>query len=167
MSGTTQTGVTPASHVWQVSSARLIEIEGFIPTPRGMLLLPPRPLAWPEKDPGDTLDYVFEIGPALTGNPGDSIAALQVAISPSNPGDLSLASAAADGTRAVLWMTGGQPQTTYTVTITVTTSCGRTLARSIALPVVQLASVPAPASAITTPDGAPITSPSGTPITAI
>lgn len=166
MSGTTQTGATPASHVWQVSSARLIEIEGFIPTPRGMVLLPPRPLSWPEKDPGDTLDYVFEIAPALTGNPGDSIATLQVAISPSNPGDLTLASAAADGTRAVLWLTAGQPQTVYTVTISVTTACGRTLARSVALPVVQLASVPAPASAITTPEGAPITSPSGTPITA-
>lgn len=166
MSGSTQTGATPAHHVWQVSSARLIEIEGFIPTPRGMMLLPPRPLAWPEKDPGDTLDYVFEIAPALTGNPGDSIATLQVAISPANPGDLSLVSAAADGTRAVLWLTAGQPKTTYTVTITITTACGRTLARSISLPMVLLASVPAPATAITTLEGAPITSPSGTALTA-
>ena len=162
MSGTT----TPASHVWQVSLARLIEIEGFIPTPRGLALLLPQPLAWPEKDPGDTLDYVFEIAPALTGNPGDTIATLNVMISPNNPGDLTLASAAADGTRAVLWLTAGQPGTSYTVTIGITTACGRSLARSIALPVVALASVPAPATAITTLGGAPITSPSGLPITA-
>ncbi|WP_206740698.1 hypothetical protein, partial [Acidiphilium sp. PM] len=60
MSATT----TPASRIWQAASARLIEIEGFIPTPRGIALLPPRPLAWPEKDPGDTLDYTFDVAPA-------------------------------------------------------------------------------------------------------
>lgn len=162
MSGMT----VPANRVWQVSTARLIEIEGFIPTPRGLALLPPQPLAWPEKDPGDTLDYVFDIAPALTGNPGDTISALTVAVSPNNPGDLTLASAAADGTRAVLWLSGGQPGIDYTVTIGITTACGRSLARSITVPVVALASVPAPTSAITTLDGAPITSPSGLPITA-
>ncbi|MDD2878000.1 MAG: hypothetical protein PHT60_13625 [Acidiphilium sp.] len=162
MSGTT----TPASYVWQVSSARLIEIEGFIPTPRGLALQPPQPLTWPEKDPGDTLDYVFEIAPALTGNPGDTIASMSVAISPNNPGDLTLASSAADGTRAVLWLTAGQPGTDYTVTIGISTACGRSFARSIALPVVALAAVPAPPTAITTLGGVPLTSPSGQPITA-
>lgn len=161
MSGTT----TPAARVWQVSSARLIEIEGFIPTPRGLALLPPRPLAWPEKDPGDTLDYTFEIAPALVGNPGDTIASMSATISPANPGDLTLASSAIDGTRLVLWLEGGQPGTVYTVAISVTTACGRSLARSIALPVVPLASVPAPATAITTLGGTPITSPLGQPIT--
>lgn len=162
MSGTT--GLT--GHAWQVSSARLIEIEGFIPTPRGLALLPPQPLIWPEKDPGDTLDYVFEIAPALTGNSGDAIGTLNIAISPDNPGDLTLASAAADGTRAVLWLSGGQPGTNYTVTITIGTLCGRSLARSIGLSVVALASVPAPPTAITTLGGVPLTSPSGQPLTA-
>lgn len=154
-----------ANRVWQVSSARLIEIEGFIPTPRGMFLLPPQPLMWPEKDPGDTLDYTFEIAPALSGNPGDTIASLGVTISPNNPGDLTLMSASADGTRAILWLTGGQPNVNYTVTINIATACGRALARSIALPVMPLASVPAPLDAITTPNGAPITAPSGVPLT--
>ena len=154
-----------ATRIWQVSSARLIEIEGFIPTPRGMTLLPPQPLAWPEKDPSDTLDYVFEIAPALVGNAGDTIVNLAVSISPNNPGDLILASAAADGTRAVLWLTGGQPSTNYTVTINITTTCGRSLSRSISLPVVALASVVAPSTAITTPYGAPLTSPLGSVIT--
>lgn len=162
MSGTT----TQTARVWQVSSARLIEIEGFIPTPRGLSLLPPRPLAWPEKDPGDTLDYTFEIAPALAGNPGDSIASLSATVSPDNPGDLSIASTAIDGTRVVLWLTGGQPSVVYTVAISVTTVCGRSLACSIALPVVPLAIVPAPVTAITTLGGAPITSPYGQPITA-
>ncbi|MBS3022997.1 phage fiber-tail adaptor protein [Acidiphilium multivorum] len=162
MSATT----TPASRIWQAASARLIEIEGFIPTPRGIALLPPRPLAWPEKDPGDTLDYAFDVAPALAGSPGDAIATVSATVSPDNPGDVTIASTAIDGTRAVLWLAGGQPGTTYTVTVSITTLAGRNLARSIALPVVSLASVPAPASAITTPGGAPITSPFGQPITA-
>ena len=108
---------------------------------------------------------MFEIAPALVGNPGDTIATLAVSISPNNPGDLTLASAAADGTRAVLWLAGGQPNTRYTVTINVTTVCGRALARSISLPVVPLAAVPAPPTALTTPSGVPLTSPLGSALT--
>jgi hypothetical protein len=123
------------------------------------------PLQWPAKDPGDTLDYVFDVSPALTANPGDTISTLDVLISPDNPGDLILASATADGPRAVLWLSGGQAQTTYTVTITVGTTAGRTLARSVALPVTTLATIPAPAAALTTPAGQPLTDPTGTPLT--
>jgi hypothetical protein len=158
---------TPATHTWRPSNARYVQIDGFVPTPRGPAVPPAAPLAWPAKDPGDTLDYVFDISPALTANPGDMIATLDVAISPADPGDLTLASASADGAWAVLWLTLGQPQTTYTVTITITTTGGRTLARSIALPVVALASVPAPQSALTTPSGQALTDPTGTPLTII
>ncbi len=158
---------TPANHTWRPSTARYVQIDGFVPTPRGPSVPPATPLTWPAKDPGDTLDYVFDISPALTANPGDTIAALDVAISPANPGDLTLASATADGAWAVLWLTLGQPQTTYTVTVTITTTGGRTLARSIALPVVALASVPAPLSALTTPSGQALTDPTGTPLTTI
>jgi hypothetical protein len=156
---------TPAAHLWRPSNARYLQIDGFVPTPRGPQVPPATPLKWPAKDPGDTLDYVFDISPALTANPGDSIAALDVAISPDNPGDLTLVSSSADGARAVLWLTGGQPLTNYTVTVTITTTGGRTLARSITLPVVSLASVPAPASALTTPSGQALTDPTGTPLT--
>jgi hypothetical protein len=156
---------TPASHLWLPSNARYVQIDGFIPTPRGPQVPPALPLQWPTKDPNDTLDYVFDIAPALTANPGDTISTLDVAISPDNPGDLTLASASADGARAVLWLTGGQALTTYTVTVTVTTAGGRTLARSIALPVLSLASVPAPADALTTPLGQALTGPTGTPLT--
>lgn len=156
---------TPASHIWHPSNARYLQIDGFVPTPRGPQVPPARPLAWPAKDPGDTLDYVFDIMPALTANPGDGIATLDVAISPNNPGDLVLVSSNADGPRAVLWLSCGQAQTTYTVTINISTNAGRALARSISLPVVALASVPAPASALTTPAGQALTDPTGTPLT--
>lgn len=158
---------TPASHVWLPSNARYAQIDGFVPTPRGPQIPPPRSLIWPVKDPGDTLDYVFDISPALTANPGDTISTLDVAISPDNPGDVSLVSATADGPRAVLWLAAGQPGTNYTVTITITTTGGRVLSRSIALPVVALAMVPAPASALTTPGGQPLTDPTGMPLTTI
>jgi len=156
---------TPANHIWRPSNARYVQIDGFVATPRGPQVPPATALAWPAKDPGDTLDYVFDITPALTANPGDSIATLDVTISPNNPGDLTLASSSADGPRAVLWLSGGQPLTTYTVTVNITSAGGRTLARSISLPVVTLASVPAPASALTTPAGQPLTDPTGTPLT--
>jgi len=144
-----------------------VQVDGFVPTPRGPQIPPPKALAWPAKDPGDTLDYVFDISPALTANPGDSIATLDVTVSPDHPGDLTLVSAAADGPRAVLWLTGGQALTSYTVTVNITTLGGRTLARSIALPVTALASVPAPASALTTPSGQALTDPTGIPLTTL
>lgn len=158
---------TPASHLWRPSNARYVQIDGFVSTPRGPQIPPPKALAWPPKDPGDTLDYVFDISPALTANPGDTISTLDVTVSPNNPGDATLASSSADGPRAVLWLTGGQPLTTYMVTVSITTTGGRTLARSIALPVVSLASVPAPADALTTPTGQALTDPTGTPLTTL
>ena len=84
-------------------------------------------LNWPTKDPGDTLDYEVDISPALIGNDGGSIATLDVSVSPDNPGDLSVASMTADGTRCVFWLTEGQNGTIYTVTIIVGTANGRTI----------------------------------------
>jgi hypothetical protein len=156
---------TAANHIWRPSNARYIQIDGFVPTPRGPQVPPATALVWPAKDPGDTLDYVFDISPALSANPGDSIATLDVAVSPNNPGDVTLASSSVDGLRAVLWLTGGQAPRSYTVTIDITTSGGRTLARSVTLPVVALATIPAPSTALTTPAGQPLTDPTGTPLT--
>lgn len=158
---------TPANHLWRPSSARYLQIDGFVPTPRGPQVPPPQALIWPAKDPGDTLDYIFDVTPALTANFGDGISTLDVVISPNNPGDLVLASCVADGARAVLWLSGGQALTTYTVTISVTTEAGRALVRSVALPVIALSSVPAPANALETPAGQALTDPTGTPITTI
>jgi hypothetical protein len=156
---------TIASHIWQPSSARWVRIEGFVPVARGCVAAPPQALAWPVKDPGDTLDYVFDLAPALAANHGDAIATLDVAISPANVGDLALVSATADGPRAVLWLSSGQGGTTYTVTVSVTTTGGRALVRSIALPVRALAAAPAGTNALETLAGQVLTGPGGLPLT--
>ncbi len=134
---------TNASHLYKPSAARMLVLDGFVPGPRGgrtanPLSAVPLP-SWPAKDPGDVLDYQFDIAPALSGNDGDAVATLDVAISPSNPGDLALASAAADGARAVLWLSGGLAGTIYSVTLTIGTQAGRVLSRTVLLPVLALA----------------------------
>lgn len=141
-------------------------MDGFVPGPRGVPVTTLATPSWPAKDPADVLDYQFDISPALTGNDGDGLATLDVSISPANPGDLSLASAAADGSRAVLWLQGGMAGTTYTVTLSLGTQAGRVLARSVLLPVVSLSSataasvVPA-ATALTTDSGDVLTDQNG------
>lgn len=156
---------TVANHLWRPSNARYVQIEGFVPTPRGAVAVSPQTSAWPMKDPGDTLDYIFDIAPALTANPGDAIATLDVTVSPDNAGDVSLVSASADGTKAVLWLSGGQAGTTYTITVSVTTAGGRALVRSIALPVMALSTIPVSANSLETPSGDILTGPNGTALT--
>lgn len=155
---------TPATHVWKPSSARTVQIDSFIPVPRGSTAVAPPPLNWPTKDPGDVLDYQLDISPALVGNDGDSIATLDVTVSPDNPGDLAMNSATTDGSIAVLWLSGGQAQTVYTVNIAITTTNGRSLQRAILLPVLYL-SVPAvPPTAIQTNTGLVLTDQNGNPL---
>src|SRR5947209_7556406 len=145
---------TTAAHVWRPSAARTITLDAFVPVPRGTAATLPAPLSWPLKDPGDLLDYQFDIAPALIGNDGDAISTLDIEINPSCPGDLALASAAADGSRAVIWLSGGEPGTIYTVTLKIGTQAGRTFARSALLPVAALAGSVQPATALQTETGA-------------
>lgn len=155
---------TPAIHVSKPSTARVVVLDSFIPVPRGTAAVAPPPLSWPTKDPGDILDYGFDISPALIGNPGDSIATLDIAISPSNPGDLTLSSASADGSVVILWLSSGQSGTVYVVTFVIGTTSGRTLQRSILLPVLFLSTVPIPPTAIETNSGLVITDQNGNPV---
>lgn len=158
---------TPAQHLVLPSRVRTIVLDGLLPRPRGTPVLPLGQYclpAWPAKDPADVLDYAFDIAPALCGNAGDAVATLDVAINPGNPGDLSLASAAADGLRCVLWLKGGQPGTVYTVTLKIGTQNGRILARSVRLPVLALANGVAPPDALLTDTGAPLVDSLGEPI---
>jgi hypothetical protein len=157
---------TSATHVWRPSAARTITLDAFVPVPRGTTATPPALLSWPLKDPSDLLDYQFDIAPALIGNDGDAIATLDITISPSATGDLSLTSATADGSRAVLWLSGGQANTTYTVTLSIGTQAGRTIARSALLPVATLAIAPASTGSIVTDSGAPLVDENGNPIQA-
>ena len=71
---------TPAAHLWRPSVARLLVLDTFVPVPRGTVAAALPPLQWPAKDPLDVLDYQFDIAPALTGNRGDAISTLDVAI---------------------------------------------------------------------------------------
>jgi hypothetical protein len=154
------------SHVWKPSNARVVATDSFIPVPRGSVATAPPPLSWPTKDPADVLDYILEIGPAIVGNDGDSIATATVSISPSNPGDLGLQSTTADGSRVILWLTGGQAGTLYTITFVITTINGRSLQRSVLLPVLSLSAPTVPATAIMTASGIMLTDQNGNPVLA-
>lgn len=157
---------TPANHIAKPSSARKVSLDSFVPVPRGSTAVAPPPLNWPAKDPGDVLDYQLDIGSALIGNDGDAIATLDVAVSPSNPGDLVVGNSEVDGPRVVLWISGGQVNTIYTITINITTMNGRALQRSVLLPVLPLSAPPVPATAIATDLGLIITDQNGNPVLA-
>jgi len=139
-------------------------LDSFIPVPRGSEAIAPPPLNWPAKDPTDVLDYQFDISPALIGNDGDGISTLDVTIEPGNPGDLTLRSASADGTIAVLWLGDGQPGIVYTVTLAISTVNGRTINRSILLPVLNLSMPPIPPNALLTDLGVVLTDQNGNPV---
>lgn len=153
-----------ASHVWRPSSARIVSLDSFVPVPRGTTAVAPAPLSWPAKDPADVLDFQFDISNAVVGNPADSIAALDVAISPDAPGDLVLNLAAIDGTSAILWFAGGQAGTTYVVTLAISTANGRAVTRSVLLPVLALSTPPVPTTALLTNAGSPVVDQNGNPI---
>ena len=157
---------TTAAHVWRPSAARTITLDAFVPVPRGTTATAPAPPSWPLKDPNDTLDYQFNIAPALIGNDGDTISTLDISISPSATGDLALTSALADGARAVLWLASGQSGTIYTVTLTIGTQAGRTIARSVLLPVLTLAIQPVVTDSLQTSSGTPLVDGNGNPILA-
>jgi hypothetical protein len=157
---------TAATHLWKPSSARVLVLDSFVPVPRGTPATVPAPLSWSAKDPADVLDYQFDIKPALVANDGDGIAELDVQISPNQPGDLTLNSVSADGTKAVLWLAGGQAGTVYTVTLTIVTWNGRTLQRSVLLPVLSLSNSAPPEGALVTNSGSVLTDANGNPIIA-
>jgi len=152
------------SHVWKPSHARLVMVDSFIPVPRGTNPIAPPPLNWPTKAPGDVLDYILDIGPAIVGNDGDGIATLSVTLSPSNPGDLIVQSTTADGSRVVLWLSQGQAGTIYTITFAIATLNGRVLQRSVLLPVLMLSVPPIPPNALITTAGVVLTDQNGNPV---
>ena len=156
---------TRATYSWIPSNARLVTVEGYGVVPRGSPTPVLKPLAWPAKDPTDTLDFVLDISDAIAGNEGDSIATLDVSISPDNAGDLVLQSSSADGDLAVMWFSQGVAGTVYAVTVTVGTNSGRVIGRTISLPVLALATPPVSGAALTDQIGSPLTDESDEPIT--
>ena len=157
---------TPASISWIPSTARVIVLDGFGIVPRGTMQAAPQPLVWPVKDPGDVLDYIFDVSEALAGSEGDSIATLDVQISPAMPGDLVLNASSADGSKAILWLAAGIAGTIYAVTLMIGTQSGRAIVRTALLPVLALAAQGSTGDAITDQAGQPITDQNDSPLTA-
>ena len=155
---------TTISHLWKPSHARLVTVDSFFAVPRGTAALAPAPLNWPAKDPGDVLDYILDIGPAIVGNDGDGISTLLVSVAPSSPGDLVVQNTTADGSRVILWLSGGQASTVYTITFGITTINGRALQRSVLLPVLLLSVPPMPPNALLTKAGVLLTDQNGNPV---
>jgi hypothetical protein len=157
---------TPAVHSWKPSAARTLTISGFTPRARGAC--PPAPpgtaAAWPTKDPADVLDYVYDISPAIWGDEGDSIAFLNVAVSPAAVGDLTLSSSTSNGRQAILWLSAGQSGTTYAVTLTIGTLAGRSFQRTVMLPCLSLSTEPPLGTELVSETGATIVDQSGNPI---
>ena len=162
MPATNTTG--PANSVWHPSSARRVIVDGFNTLSRGSGVSAPSLLVWPQKDPVDVLDYEIDFSPAIIGNDADGLASVDVTITPSGAGDVTATRIAADGAVAAVWLSGGTSGTTYAVQIAVQTRTGRTMRRTILLPVTSLSSVDVPASALTTSQGATITDQNGNPI---
>jgi hypothetical protein len=162
MSATT----TPAVQSWKPSAARTLTISGFMPRPRGACPATPpgSTAAWPTKDPADMLDYVYDISPAIWGDEGDSIAFLNITISPAAAGDLTLASSTSNGHQAILWLSAGQSGTTYAVTLAIGTLAGRSFQRTVMLPCLSLSTEPPVGTELLTNTGAPILDQSGNPI---
>ena len=152
------------SHVWKPSHSRAIKLDGFVPVPRGTSVTAPSFLNWPSKDPGDVLDYILDIEPAILGNEGDCIITTDVSVSPSAPGDLLIDNVAVDGYVLVIWVSAGQPATIYNVTIVIGLASGRILQRTVLLPVVALSSISAPFNTLQTSVGDPLTDQDGNPI---
>jgi hypothetical protein len=120
--------------------------------------------AWPPKDPADVLDYSYDISPALWGDDGDSIAFLDVTVSPALAGDLTLNASSADGQRAILWLAAGHSGTTYAITLAITTIAGRGFQRTVYLPCLSLSAQPPLGLELVTETGAPIVDQNGNPI---
>lgn len=155
---------TPANHIWKPSNARLVAINSFIAIARGTTAVSPASLNWPAKDPGDILDYILDIAPAIVGNDGDGIATLDVSVTPANPGDLSIQSSTTDGSRIILWLSAGQAGTIYVINFFISTLSGRCLKRSILLPVILLSAPQTPPTALLTSGGLPLVDQNGNPV---
>jgi hypothetical protein len=67
---------------------------------------------------------------------------------------------------AILWLSGGQAGTVYLLTLVVTTVNGRTIRRSILLPVLHLSAAANVPNALVTDSGVVLTDQNGNPVLA-
>ena len=156
---------TAVPQVWRPSGARTVALDALLPLPRGVVPSDVPPLVWPAKDPGDVLDFALDATAALAGDTTDRIATVAVTLVPNaSSADLQLGNVVADGAVAVIWLSGGQAGTVYSVQVTLSTLNGRTIGRTVLLPVQEMAAVAPPAGVLTTDAGAIVTDQNGNPI---
>ncbi len=70
----------------------------------------------------------------------------------------------ADGYRIIIWLSAGQAGTTYNVTVKAALTSGRTIQRTLLLPVVAMSMPSVPANSIETTTRDPLTDQNGNPI---
>jgi len=85
---------------------------------------------WPDKDPGEQLDYRIDWKDRLLVNRvTDSIASSTW----TGTSGITIASNNFSGTFTTVWLAGGTIGTTYTVTNTIVTTGGRTMVQSVSI----------------------------------
>lgn len=89
---------------------------------------------WPMKDPSDVLDYSLNWTEFLEDD-ADTITSSSWAVTPSG---LTLGENQYASGITTVWVSGGTSRETYTITNTITTESGRTIERSVRLPVRDL-----------------------------
>ncbi|HET9019595.1 MAG TPA: hypothetical protein VFN46_08415 [Acetobacteraceae bacterium] len=157
--------VIAVSQVARPAAARMVALDPPLPLPRGVVPADVPPLVWPAKDPGDALDYLLDATSALAGDTTDRIATVAVTVVPqTSAADVQVGRVAADGAVAVLWLSSGQAGTVYAIQVALTTQNGRSIGRTVLLPVQEMAAVAPPAGVLTTAAGAVVTDQNGNPI---
>lgn len=88
--------------------------------------LPTGPAEWPAKDPDETLDYEIDWKARLS---GDTIASSEWTV----PDGLTQVSANISGTKAVIWLSGGTLDQSYSILNRIITAGGRTMDQTVLL----------------------------------
>lgn len=92
------------------------------------------PLAWPQAEPGDDLDYGLDLT-ALMLDASDVPATIEAMVMPSGAGELAILDLTCDGTVAAIQLSGGVAGRTYRVSLAVGTVAGRTFVLLVSLPI--------------------------------
>ena len=87
------------------------------------------PLSWPQKGPGENLDYALNWAQPLGTD------AIQSSAWTLSSADIIETDSSFTTKEAVIWLSGGTLNTTYTVTNTITTVAGRVFVQQVQLPV--------------------------------
>lgn len=89
-------------------------------------------MSFPAKSPSDVLDYAVDFADFLA---DDTITNAVITVSPS---DMTVSNITWTGTNVSFWLSAGDLDVRYTVSVTITTNGGRTATRSEKLDVAAL-----------------------------